>query len=145
MCRWYRIDFRRWPKLSWIRLYYIRLLLSLCLTAINLDESEVIWDCSRLVSDTKMLPEIKHLAWNTSEKFNVLGIHLNFYIKDNMFENEKKKWKIGKEHFTFMGSQGLNLYCANNRYEKMHWHSRFGALSHSTVKPFCSRYERNIR
>jgi hypothetical protein len=35
--------------------------------------------------------EKKHLAWNTSEKFNLLGIHLNLYIKDNMFENEKKK------------------------------------------------------
>jgi hypothetical protein len=47
MCRWFRIDFRGWPKLSWIGLYYIRLLLSLCLTAINLDEYEVIFDCSR--------------------------------------------------------------------------------------------------
>jgi hypothetical protein len=58
-CRRFRIQFRGWPKLSWIGLYYIRLLLSWCLTAINLDKTEVIWDCSRLGSDTKMLPEKK--------------------------------------------------------------------------------------
>jgi hypothetical protein len=86
ICRLFRIDFRGWPTFSWINLYYIRLLLSLCLTAISLDKTEVNWDCSRLGRHTQMLPEKTHLAWNTSEKFILMGIHLNLYKKENTFE-----------------------------------------------------------
>jgi hypothetical protein len=52
---------------------------------VNLDKTEAIWDGSRLGSDEKLLPE-KHLVWNTSGKFKLLGIHFNLYKEDKTFE-----------------------------------------------------------
>jgi len=45
---------------------------------VNLDKTEAIWASSKLDSDKKLLPE-KHLAWNTSGKFKLLGIHFNLF------------------------------------------------------------------
>lgn len=96
------------------------MLLSLCLTAINLDKSEVIWDYSRLGSNTKMLPEKKlHIAWNTAGKFKLVGIHLNLYKKKTIrLKMLDKKVEKGKKYLRLMELQGLNLYCANNSYIK---------------------------
>jgi hypothetical protein len=35
----------------------------------------------------------KHLAWNTSGKFKLLGIHFNFYKEDKTLENVGEKIK----------------------------------------------------
>jgi hypothetical protein len=59
---------------------------------VNLDKTEAIWVGSRLGSDEKLLPE-KHLVWNTSGKFKLLGIHFNLYKEDKTFENYGEKIK----------------------------------------------------
>jgi hypothetical protein len=51
---------------------------------VNLDKTEAIWVGSRLGSDKKLLPK-KHLVWNTSGKFKLLGIHFNLYKEDKTF------------------------------------------------------------
>jgi hypothetical protein len=42
-----------------------------------------------------VLPE-KHLAWNTSGKFKLLGIHFNLYKEDKTLENFGEKIKTIK-------------------------------------------------
>jgi hypothetical protein len=59
---------------------------------VNLDKTKAIWNGSRLCSDKQLLPE-KHLAWNTSGKFKLLGIHFNFYKEDKTLENFGEKIK----------------------------------------------------
>ena len=110
---------------------------------VNLDKNEAIWVPSGLGSDNKLLP-VKHLAWNTSGKFKLLGIHFNLYKEDKTFENYGEKIKKGKEYLKLMGIQGLNLFWPNNGYKNIS-HPTFGADSHNTTKPSCSRYERNKR
>jgi hypothetical protein len=51
---------------------------------VNPDKTEAIWVGSRLGSDKKLLPK-KHLVWNTSGKFKLLGIHFNLYKEDKTF------------------------------------------------------------
>ena len=72
----------------------------------------MIWVGSRLGSDEKLLPE-KHLSWNTSGKFKLLGIHFNLYKEDKTFENYGEKIKKVKN---ILSSQGLNLYWPKNCY-----------------------------
>jgi hypothetical protein len=71
---------------------------------VNLDKNEAIWVPSGLGSDNKLLP-VKHLAWNTSGKFKLLGIHFNLYKEDKTFENYGEKIKKGKEYLKLMGIQ----------------------------------------
>ena len=59
---------------------------------VNLDKTKAIWNGSRLCSDKQLLPE-KHLAWNTSGKFKLLGIHFNFYKEDKTLVNFGEKIK----------------------------------------------------
>ena len=66
---------------------------------INLDKTEAIWVGSRLGSDKKLLP-VKHLGWNTSGKFKLLGIHFNLYKEDKTFENYGEKIKKVKNIFS---------------------------------------------
>jgi len=40
----------------------------------------------------QLLPE-KHLAWNTTGEFNLLGIHFNLYKEDKTFESFSEKIK----------------------------------------------------
>ena len=58
----------------------------------NLDKTKAIWNGSRLCGDKQLLPE-KHLAWNTSGKFKLLGIHFNLYKEDKTLENFGEKIK----------------------------------------------------
>jgi hypothetical protein len=90
-----------------------------------------------------LLPE-KHLAWNTSGTFKLLGIHFNLYKEDKTLENFGEKIKKGKEYLKLMGIQGFNLYWPNNNYKNIS-PPDFGADSHSITKPSCSSYERNTR
>ena len=55
-----------------------------------------------------MLPEKKHLAWNTSGKFKLLGIHFNVYKEDQTLENFGAKIKKDKEYLTLMAYRDLN-------------------------------------
>ena len=77
---------------------------------VNLDKTEAIWVDSGLGSDKQLLPE-KQLAWNTSGKFILLGIHFNLYKRDKAFEtfSEKIKKKC-KDYLKLMGIQGFKLY-----------------------------------
>ena len=59
---------------------------------VNLDKPEAILIGSRLCSDKKLLPE-RYLAWNTSGKFKLLGIHFNLYKEGKTLENIGEKIK----------------------------------------------------
>ena len=86
----------------------------------------------------QMLSE-KYLAWNTSG-------NLNFWEFISIFIKKKRiLWKIlvnnkkGKEYLKRMGIEGFNLYWPNNGYKNIS-PPDFGADSHITTKPSCSRY-----
>jgi hypothetical protein len=53
--------------------------------------------------------------------------------------------KTGKEYLRLWAYMDWTYNARITDMKKKHWPSHFGAYSHSTAKPSCSRYERNIR
>jgi hypothetical protein len=76
---------------------------------VNLDKTKAIWNGSRLCSDKQLLPE-KHLAWNTSGKFKLLGIHFNFYKEDKTLENFGEKIKKVKNSLSSWAYRDLTYF-----------------------------------
>jgi hypothetical protein len=56
-----------------------------------------------------LLP-VKHLAWNTSGKFKLLGIHFNLYKEDKTFENYGEKIKKVKNIFSSWAYRDLTYF-----------------------------------
>ena len=76
---------------------------------VNLDKAEAIWVGSRLGCDKKLLP-VKHLAWNTSGKFKLLGIHFNLYKEDKTFENYGEQIKKVKNILSSWAYRDLTYF-----------------------------------
>ena len=83
-----------------------------------------------------MLPEKKHLAWNTSEKFKLLGIYFNLYKRDKAFETFSEKIKQNvKNTLSSWACRDIK----NNGYENISPRT-FGADYHSTTNSSCLSY-----
>ena len=57
---------------------------------VNLDKTEAIWLGSRQSCHEQLLPD-KHLSWNFSGKFKLLGISFNLSESDKTLENFTEK------------------------------------------------------
>ena len=69
---------------------------------VNLDKTEAIWLGSRQSCHEQLLPD-KHLLWNFSGKFKLLGISFNLSESDKTLKNFTEKVQSVKKI--------LNLWC----------------------------------